>query len=147
MEAHMREAQETFSYQVSRDVPAGPDAAWAAWTDPVRYGEWFGAVPGSVVLDVRTGGSWSLSLPVGEQGETETMTGEYGEVITKELLTIITHFDGGDTEMEFRFEPTASGTRITVRQSSPSSEQRDGSREGAEMLLTLCAEYLARGGR
>ena len=141
----MREAQETFSYQVSREVTAGPDAAWAAWTDPVRYGEWFGAVPGSVVLDVRTDGSWSLSLPLGEGGETEPMTGGYGPVITKELLTIITHFEDGDTEMEFGFEPVPSGTRITVRQSSPSREQRDGSREGAEMLLTLCAEYLARG--
>ena len=100
-----------------------------------------------IVLDVRTGGSWSLSLPVGEGGEMETMTGGYGEVITKELLTIITHFDGGDTEMEFRFEPVGPGTRIAVRQSSPSREQRDGSREGAEMLLALCAQYLARARR
>jgi uncharacterized protein YndB with AHSA1/START domain len=140
-------ATDEFSYEVSLVVPAGPEETWAAWTDPVRYGEWFGAIPGSVELDVRTGGTWSMSLPTGDDGETETMTGGYREVVPGELLVISTHFEDGDTEMRFRFEPAESGSRITVTQSSPTPEQRDGSREGAEMLLALCAAYLAQPAR
>jgi uncharacterized protein YndB with AHSA1/START domain len=133
---------ETYGYEISRLMPTGLDATWAAWTVPDRYGEWFGAISGSVDLDVRTLGSWSLALPSGDEDDPEVMTGEYGDVIPKRLLEILTHFESGDTVMRFEFEPADSGTTITVSQSSPTREQRDGSREGAEMLLGLCAAYL-----
>lgn len=134
---------ETFSYEVSREMPARLKATWAAWTDPASYGGWFGAIPGSVELDVRPGGSWRLTLPPGDSDEPETMSGVYHEVVPGELLVMSTHFVGGDTVMEMRFTAAEDTTRIAISQSSPSREERDGGREGAEILLALCADYLA----
>lgn len=49
------------TYRVHHNMPADLDTVWHAWTDPDEYGAWFGAVPGSVELDVRPGGDWHLT--------------------------------------------------------------------------------------
>jgi len=133
-----------FSYHVSQDMPANVETAWKAWTDPDEYAEWFNAVPGSVELDVREGGAWKLAIGGGGDSEPEEMSGRYEEVKPGEKLVMTTRFSGGDTVMEMRFEPTDSGSRVSITQTSTSREERDGGREGSEILLQSCAEFLSR---
>lgn len=133
-----------FSYHVSKAMSADVETTWKAWTDPDEYAEWFNAVPGSVELDVREGGTWKVAIGGGGDSEPEEMSGRYEEVIPGEKLVMTTHFSGGDTVMEMRFEPTDDGTRVSITQTSPSRGERDGGREGSEFLLRSCAEFLSR---
>lgn len=70
--------------------------------------------------------------------------GGYEEVVPGEKLVMTTRFSGGDTVMEMWFEPTDEGTRVSITQASSSREERDGGREGSEILLQSCADFLSR---
>lgn len=135
-----------FSYHVSKEMPADVETTWKAWTDPDQYAQWFGAVPGSVELDVREGGDWKLAIGGAGDSEPEQMSGRYEEVVPGEKLVMTTHFSGGDTVMEMRFEPTQAGTRVSIAQASPVREARDGGKVGNEILLRACADFLSTGG-
>ncbi len=132
-----------FSYHVFREMQADLDTVWKAWTDPDEYGTWFNALPGSVELDVQTGGSWRLKLkPMGDDAP-ELLSGAYVEVTPKEKLVMTTNFASGDTTMEMSFHPVEGKTRVDIRQTCASRGERDGGREGSLMLLEWCADYLA----
>jgi uncharacterized protein YndB with AHSA1/START domain len=130
-------AGDRYEYVVSRAIPADLDRVWRAWTVPDDYGDWFGAVPGSVELDVRPGGEWRLRL-----GD-EAMSGSYLDVVPRERLVMSTRFASGDTVMEMRFVPTGAGTRVEIRQSCDSQAACDDGRQGSEVLLDACAAYLS----
>jgi uncharacterized protein YndB with AHSA1/START domain len=132
--------REPLEYVVERELPASRDRVWEAWTDPTAFASWFGGTAAS--LDVRPGGRWRVDN-TGEPGE--VMTGRYLEVVQGELLVMETEFSGGDTVMEMTFADTARGTRVGVRQACRTREERDGGREGSEVLLARCADYLAEG--
>lgn len=136
-----------FSYRVSRDMRADVATVWKAWTDPDDYAEWFHGVPGSVELDVRQGGAWKVAIGGEEGSKPEEMSGRYEEVVSEEKLVMTTYFPGGDTVMEMQFEPSNRGTRVTISQTSDSRGERDGGREGSEILLQSCADFLSRKSR
>jgi uncharacterized protein YndB with AHSA1/START domain len=133
----------SFTYRVSKDIWADVATVWKAWTDPADYAEWFHAVPGSVELDVRDGGTWKLAVRGDGDSVHDEMSGRYEEVVPERKLVMTTHFPGGDTVMEMRFEPTDAGTRVTISQTSSSREERDGGRAGSEILLQSCVEFLS----
>lgn len=133
-----------FSYRVFKDMPADVATVWKAWTDPNDYAEWFHALPGSVELDVRQGGSWKVAIGGEGDSELEALSGRYEEVVPEKKLVMTTYFSGGDTVMDMQFEPTDGGARVTVSQTSSSREERDGGKEGSEILLQSCADFLAR---
>lgn len=135
---------ELFSYRVTRDMPADIAVVWRAWTDPDDYAEWFHAVPGSVELDVRQGGAWKVAIGGAGDAEAEEMSGRYEEVVPEEKLVMTTFFSPGDTVMEMLFEPIDSGTRVTISQTCTSPGARDGGREGSEILLQSCADFITR---
>lgn len=135
---------ELFNYQVTRDMPADIAVVWQAWTNPDDYAEWFHAVPGSVELDVRQGGAWKVAIDGAGDPEAEEMSGRYEEVVPEEKLVVTTFFSDGDTVMEMLFEPIESGTRVTINQTCRSRDERDGGREGSEILLQSCADFLRR---
>ena len=125
-------------YTVHRELPASRDRVWEAWTDPTAFAAWFGGTEAS--LDVRPGGLWRVVI---QEEPGEVMTGRYLEVVEGELLVMETAFSGGDTVMEMTFADSAAGTRVGVRQVCRTVEERDGGREGSEVLLARCADYLA----
>ena len=125
-------------YEVERKLPMSRDRVWQAWTEPTAFATWFGGTAAS--LDVRPGGRWRVDN-TGEPGE--VMTGRYLEVVEGELLVMETEFSGGDTVMEMTFADSAGGTRVRIRQVCQTVEERDGGREGSEVLLARCADYLA----
>lgn len=132
-------------YIVTGTLPAPIEQAWAAWTDPVRYGEWFRAVPGSVELDVRPGGEWRLTTAATEGGGTERLGGRYLEVEHQRRLVMTTRFGAAETTMTMEFEPVGAATTLHISQSSRSRAEHDGGRAGSEMLLAWCADHLASG--
>jgi uncharacterized protein YndB with AHSA1/START domain len=130
-----------YSYRVSRVVDAPVRTVWQAWTRPEQYEQWFGAVPGSVELDVRSGGTWRATMP----GD-ETMTGSYGDVVEEERLVSLTDWPGRDPSvMDIRFAEAEGGTRIEISQTCDTAEERDDAKTGAETLMGWCADYLAGG--
>lgn len=134
-----------YDFVVSREMHADLDTVWRAWTDPAHYGAWFNAVPGSVHLDVREGGAWSMRLD-GDDGQPhDALEGTYVDVIPRQRLVMTTRFESGDTEMEMTFNPVGPGrTRVDIRQLSDTISGRDGAREGSEFLLEQCASYVSQ---
>jgi uncharacterized protein YndB with AHSA1/START domain len=71
-------------FTITRTLQAPLATVWENWTGPEHFEHWFHAKPGSVDLDVRTGGRWRATM-VTPDGEME-MGGVYGEVIDHEKL-------------------------------------------------------------
>jgi uncharacterized protein YndB with AHSA1/START domain len=109
---------------ITRVFDAPRDRVWKEWTDPEAFADWFGGpkseVPLSTVsMDVRTGGSWRLTM-YAEPGRREIhWHGEYREVAEPErleftvtdqpgqeayeLVTVeLTDLGDGRTEMHFQ---------------------------------------------
>lgn len=133
-----------YGYTVTRVLDAPVHTVWQVWTEAGHYEHLFHAVPGSVRLDVRPGGHFEVTMNVPEAGGEVPMSGGYREVVPDERL--VTTMNMGDREavMAMTFAAADGGTRVTVTQDDCRNEQeRDGSREGTEILLQWCADYLA----
>jgi uncharacterized protein YndB with AHSA1/START domain len=108
---------------IARVFDAPREQVWREWTEPERFADWFGGseseVPlASVSMDVRPGGSWSLTM-FAEPGRREiNWKGEYREVVAPERLVftlsdqpgeaayelvtvVLADLGGGRTEMRF----------------------------------------------
>lgn len=105
-------------FVVSREMPADIDSVWRVWTGPTDYGAWFGAVPGSVQLHVRPGGTWRLKLGTSQSGSPEVLSRSYLDVVSRQRLGMSTTFSSGDTVMEIDFTPTDNASRVEIRQIS-----------------------------
>jgi uncharacterized protein YndB with AHSA1/START domain len=69
---------------IVRVFDAPRDEVFAAWTEPDRFARWFGEHGSEVpveaaTLDVRPGGTWRVTMLLGEHGSKE-FWGEYREV-------------------------------------------------------------------
>jgi uncharacterized protein YndB with AHSA1/START domain len=109
---------------ITRTFDAPRDLVWKEWTEPERFADWFGGpevdVPlASVSMDVRSGGTWRLTMVAGRREI--RWAGEYHEVVAPErlvftitdrpdesrhdLITVVLTDLGGDrTEMHFQQE-------------------------------------------
>ncbi len=114
---------ESTGITITRLFDAPREEVWREWTEPERFADWFGGseseVPlASVSMDVRTGGSWRLTM-FAEPGRRQIdWKGEYREVMAPERLVftvsdqpgedayelvtvVLTDLGGGRTEMRF----------------------------------------------
>ncbi|MFE9662757.1 SRPBCC domain-containing protein [Streptomyces sp. NPDC005955] len=89
-------------YEIVREVAAGREDVYAAWTETERFARWFGprmlTTPVErVSLDVRPGGRWRAVL-VGEEGFEAVLRGRYRQVDAPARLVFTTgdpdHPDG-----------------------------------------------------
>jgi uncharacterized protein YndB with AHSA1/START domain len=71
---------------VTRIVNASCDKVWRAETEPRYFEQWFGAKPGSVRADLRTGGTWSATVTPG--GQEVELEGRYVEVVENSRLVM-----------------------------------------------------------
>lgn len=87
---------------ITRVFAASREQVWREWTDPEAFADWFGGrdsvVPVSTVsMDVRPGGSWSMTMIAGPEGREIHWHGSYREVVEPERL-VLTVSDQPDGE-------------------------------------------------
>jgi uncharacterized protein YndB with AHSA1/START domain len=140
---------------ITRVFDAPRELVWREWTEPERFADWFGGresevPPESVHMDVRPGGTWRLTMVVGQGRREIRWTGEYREVVAPErlvftlsdrpdeaayeLVTVeLADLGDGRTEMRFRQQGRM----------SPAQYERAG--EGWSGFFDRVAERLASG--
>jgi uncharacterized protein YndB with AHSA1/START domain len=104
--------------EIRRVYRASPQRLWDAWTRPEELAKWWGkrgwnAVPESIVLDVRPGGTFRVTTR-SQSGEQMTNEGTYSEVEPPYRLgfgaTTVTFTDLGDGRTEMHFTTTTEAT-------------------------------------
>jgi uncharacterized protein YndB with AHSA1/START domain len=106
---------ETVTASATRVVNASCDKVWRAETEPQHFAQWFGAKPGSVKADVRTGGSWSAIVTPG--GQEITLHGSYVEVVDNRKLVMT--IPNGPEYAEVTVDFTDLGDRTEITSSTP----------------------------
>jgi uncharacterized protein YndB with AHSA1/START domain len=109
---------------ITRVFDAPRERVWQEWIEPERFADWFGGpeseVPlDTVSMDVRSGGSWRLTMFAASGGREIQWKGEYREVIEPERLVftvsdqpdddryeliVVLLIDLGDGRTEMQFE-------------------------------------------
>ncbi|MER6166786.1 SRPBCC family protein [Streptomyces violaceorubidus] len=142
-------AGDGFPYTLTRTLDAPAAQVWRAWTTPDQYARWAYAVPGSVEMDVRPGGTWKATMRTPD-GTEFPLTGSYVEVDEHSALTIGMDVPGRPDPATMTVELTEQGPRntaITLRQTCDTAEERDGAKQGSTMLLDGLTAFLAGGER
>jgi uncharacterized protein YndB with AHSA1/START domain len=133
-----------YEYTVTRVVDAPVEKVWQVWTEAEHYASLFHAVPGSAELDVRPGGAWKVTMSIPEIGE-EPMSGTYVEVVPNKRLVTKMDIPGQDPgPMVMDLKPKGDQTEVTLSQTCATEEEWAQAKEGSEVLLQWCADYLAR---
>lgn len=78
---------------ITRVFAAPRERVWQEWTEPAAFADWFGGRDGhvpleSVSMDVRPGGTWSLTMIVGPDHHEIQWHGEYREVVRPQRLVL-----------------------------------------------------------
>jgi uncharacterized protein YndB with AHSA1/START domain len=86
-------------FELTRIFDAPRESVWREWTEPTRFGDWFGGsdarVPlDSIVMDVRPGGTWRLTMHV--SGREIQWQGDYLEVEPPARLVLTITDEPGD---------------------------------------------------
>ncbi|MFI6944255.1 SRPBCC domain-containing protein [Streptomyces sp. NPDC050418] len=130
-----------FPYTVSREITAPVARVWQAYTTAAEWPAWFGAVEGTVEIDVRDGGPWKATLGMPDGGQFP-LTGEFREVVPEQKLVITMDVPGGPAEvMELTFAAHGTGSKVTIDQTCATQEAHDQAREGSEMILAGLAAH------
>ncbi|CAL9469825.1 SRPBCC family protein [Streptomyces sp. enrichment culture] len=138
-------AENGYSYTLTRTLDAPVARVWQAWTTPGQYAQWAYAVPGSVELDVRPGGTWKATMRTPEGAEFP-LTGSYTEVVEHRALTVGMDVPGRPDPTLMTMELAEEGPRntvITLSQTCDTAEERDGAEQGSTMLLDSLTSFLA----
>lgn len=145
MSSHQTTAADGFSYTLTRTLDASASAVWRAWTTPGQYARWAGAVEGSVEMDVRPGGAWKATM-VTPDGGRFPLTGSYLETAENRRLVIGMDFPGKPEPATMTMElhrQDDDRTRIVLRQTCDTAEERDMAEQGSTMLLDSLGAFLA----
>jgi uncharacterized protein YndB with AHSA1/START domain len=120
----------------TRIIDASCDAVWRAETEPRYFEQWFGAKPGSVKADLRTGGTWrAIVTPGGDEIE---LSGRYVEVVENHRLVMT--IPNGPEYVEVTITFTDLGGRTEVTSSTPvPAEARQLVEETAASILDAVA--------
>lgn len=132
-----------FSYTLTRTLDASVARVWEAWTTPDQYERWANAAPGSVVLDVRTGGAWSARMRTPDGAEFP-LTGSYLDVVEPERLVIGMDVPPRDDPevIVMTLAEQDGKTVLTVSQTSDTAADRDMAEQGSNILLDGLESYL-----
>jgi uncharacterized protein YndB with AHSA1/START domain len=140
---------------ITRVLDAPRERVWKEWTEPERFGDWFGGpeseVPlATISMDVEEGGSWRATMFFGPDRHQIEWKGEYREVVEPERLVftvsdqpgddayelvIVDLIDLGDGRTEMRFQ----------QRGGMSPEQYERAGAGWSGFFDCIAERLAAG--
>lgn len=134
-----------------RLVAVPPEAAYAAFADPVRLARWWG--PAGFrneihAFDLRPGGTWRLTM-VGPDGARHPMQKRF-RVVEPPHRVVVEHAQEGHTfTLDLRFEPSGAGTRLVWVAVFETPQQLEAVRaafeQGNRDNLERLAQELARG--
>ncbi|HEX2593184.1 MAG TPA: SRPBCC domain-containing protein [Rhizomicrobium sp.] len=138
--------------EVTRIIDAPRDLVWAAFTDPVHAGRWWGPNGFTTTtkrMEVRAGGVWEFTMH-GPDGRDWPNKITYREVVTPERLVYVHGDDGEDALFNTVVTFSADGerTRVHMIATFASVEERDrqaaevGAVEGAAQHLDNMAAYI-----
>ncbi|MGA5414449.1 SRPBCC family protein [Streptomyces pseudogriseolus] len=135
-----------YSYTLTRTLDAPTAAVYRAWTTPDAYARWAYAAPGSVRVDVRPGGAWKATM-ITPDGTEVPLTGSYLEVDENRLLVVGMDVPGRAEPSVMVVELDGDGpkTRIELRQTCDTVEERDMAEQSSTMLLDSLTRFLAEG--
>lgn len=127
---------QTVTASATRIVHASCDKVWRAETEPQYFEQWFGAKPGTVRADLRTGGGWSAVVAPG--GREIELSGRYVEVVEHRRL-VMTVPNGPET-LEVTVSFTDLGDRTEVTSSTEvAAEAREIAEATAGSILAAVA--------
>ena len=146
-------AEPAVGITVTRVFEATRERVWREWTEPERFADWFGGsdseVPlPTVLMDVRPGGSWRLTM-FADRGRREIhWKGEYLEVVEPERLVFTLSDQPGEDAYELI---TVGLTDLGEGRTEMFFEQRgylpaevyEGAKEGWSSFFDRIAERLA----
>jgi uncharacterized protein YndB with AHSA1/START domain len=128
---------------VTRAFKAPRDVVWRFWTEPHLLARWFGpagvTVPlESVVVELRAGGRWELSMVDCTSGAVNPIRGRVSSFVAPEFLEILMDADtaAGPAEgvlLRLTFHDHGDLTRVTLHQGPFSDEIRDMTITGWEL--------------
>jgi uncharacterized protein YndB with AHSA1/START domain len=119
-------------FTASIDIAAPPIRVFDYFSNPEAMIEWIGNY---AVLDARPGGKFTLDI------DGIPVRGRYLEFQRPERIVVSwghaesTAIPPGSTQVEFRLEPTAAGTRVTVEHRNLPEELLPSHRQGWPMFL------------
>ena len=140
----------------TRVLDANRALVFAAWTEPRHLAQWWGPDGFSTTthtFDFHPGGDWRFVMH-GPDGRDYENRITFDEIVPPERIAY--HHGGGDDveRVQFRtlvtFEDMGGKTRITLRATFPSAEERDrvireyGADKGAEQTLARLDAYVAQ---
>jgi uncharacterized protein YndB with AHSA1/START domain len=140
----------TADLTLSFDLPAPPEAAFAAWTEAERVTIWWGESgvyrTTAWTADVQPGGPWRAEF-TDVAGDVSSAEGSYLEVERPGRLvwTWRTSWEPEvETTLDMTFAAAAGGTTLTLVQSGFSSAaDRDDNAEAWPQMIGWLADYLA----
>lgn len=137
---------------VTRDIKAGRERVFAAWTDPKQASLWWApqdCAPLTCEMDVRPGGIWRRTMRVPD-GTVITKHGVYREVTPPGVLsfTYTTEYADGSVDpitlVTVTLEEIPGGTRVTLHHVNfETPESCDGHRGGWTSALERFATFLS----
>lgn len=135
--------------RLSRDFDASADALCTLFTDPVELAVWFGpaafTVPfESVVVELREGGAWNLSMVETATGRAYPIRGTVIAFVEGARLELRLDADTGEqtlSEVELRIRFRDGG--LDLEQGPFTEQQRDSTAEGWELSFQKIDAILA----
>jgi len=108
-------------FSITRTWRAPPDEVFRAWTDPARFGRWFGTEATTVEdvsIDLQVGGEWRARMVLGD-GTEIGWHGSYHEVDAPHHLVLSLSDRPGDQyeRVTVDLEAVEGGTQMTFTQS------------------------------
>lgn len=139
------------TFRTSRELPAPPEAVFAAFQDPARLARWWG--PDGFrntfhTFEFRPGGSWLFTMH-GPDGKDYPNESEFLEIVPPGRLRLL-HLNQPRFELAITLEPAGAGTRLSwlgVFENAAFAEQMRAFLEAAnEQNLDRLAREVAGGG-
>jgi uncharacterized protein YndB with AHSA1/START domain len=132
-------------FTITRELAAPPERVWAAFTDATQYAAWIWPPDWQTEceIDARVGGKFRVASPTMALG----VTGTYVTVDPYTDLALTWQWGGAPelSHVSFTFEPTATGTRVTlVHDGFVDDEARANHEQGWSDCLDRLPGYLAR---
>jgi uncharacterized protein YndB with AHSA1/START domain len=153
----MAETASAQEITITRVFDAPRELVWKAWTEPGQLASWWGAAGWSnpldqITMDLRPGGTFSVTSVSDADGTEMTVQGVYGEIVEPERLVIEEpaegSWHGGATSVMTLTDLGGGRTEMTVRTTiQTTDEMRAMAQEGMTTSFERLAEHLAGASR